>query len=321
MLKTITGTWFEFYHHNPPEGKYWNPICRKFTEEQWRTKIREIKEVGMKYIVLMCTSLVYEDSAESYFDSGIYEFPQEMTCKNPIEVLMDEAEKCDIKVFMSVGFYGVWNQTINNITSKEVTQRAFKAMDIIFEKFGKYKSFYGWYYPDETEINGHFDERFIKYVNEYSDYALAKDPSKKILVAPYGTNKLECDDLYIDQLKRINADFIAYQDEIGVEKSFPDETGEFYKNLKRVHDAAGRAKLWADMEIFKFEAEVYKSALMATKMTRIKKQIESISPYVDEILCYQYLGMMNKPGTSAYCGHPDSIKLYEDYMKFVEENK
>ena len=44
-----------------------------------------------------------------------------------------------------------------------------------------------------------------------------------------------------------------------------------------------------------------------------------ISPYVDEILCYEYLGVMNKPGTIAYCGHPDSIRFYNEYAALVDE--
>ena len=50
MLKTFSGSWFEFQHHNPPEGKYWNPVCRAFSEEQWREKVREMKSLDMKYI-------------------------------------------------------------------------------------------------------------------------------------------------------------------------------------------------------------------------------------------------------------------------------
>ena len=60
-MKTMKGTWFEFKHHNIPEGKYWNPICRKFTDEQWRAKVKEMHHMGMEYVVLMCSSLVYED--------------------------------------------------------------------------------------------------------------------------------------------------------------------------------------------------------------------------------------------------------------------
>ena len=30
-MKRIEGTWFEFWHHNRPEGKYYNAACRSFT--------------------------------------------------------------------------------------------------------------------------------------------------------------------------------------------------------------------------------------------------------------------------------------------------
>lgn len=314
MLKPIVGTWFEFQHHNVPEGKYWNPICRNFSEEQWREKIREIASVGMEYIVLLCTSLVYEDYAESYFDSGIYPFAKDFACPNPIEVILDEAEKVGIKIFISVGFYGVWTQTFNNMTSPEVTARAFKAMEMLYRDFGHYKSFYGWYYPDESCISKYFDQEFIDYINRYSDFAHSLDKTKKTLIAPYGTNMLVADDHYVSQLEKINVDIVAYQDEIGVQKATPDQTGAYYAALKRAHDKAGRSALWADMEVFEFEDTVYRSALIPADFERIKNQLEAISPHVEKVLCYQYMGLFNRPGTIAYCGHPDSIKLYNDYV-------
>ena len=99
-------------------------------------------------------------------------------------------------------------------------------------------------------------------------------------------------------------------------KSKPEDTAEYYKNLRRAHDLAGKAALWADMEVFEFEGDVYKSALIPAKWERVERQIESIAPYVDEILIYQYIGMFNKPGTIAYCGHIDSIDYYGDLAKY-----
>ena len=102
MIKKVSGSWFEFQHHNIPEGKYWNPVCRSFSSDQWRAKIREMKSLDMKYIVLLCTSMVYEEYAEAYFKTDIYPFAAGFACDDPIDVLMDEASKCGMKVFMSV---------------------------------------------------------------------------------------------------------------------------------------------------------------------------------------------------------------------------
>ena len=46
MQKPIVGTWFEFWHHNIAEGKYWNPVCWHFTAEQWEAKVDEIAPWG-----------------------------------------------------------------------------------------------------------------------------------------------------------------------------------------------------------------------------------------------------------------------------------
>ena len=51
----------------------------------------------------------------------------------------------------------------------------------------------------------------------------------------------------------------------------------------------------------------------------VKQLKEAISCYCDEVLCYQYMGMMNKPGTIAFCGHPGSIEYYRAYKKMIDE--
>ncbi len=318
MLKPINGTWFEFWHHNIPEGKYWNPICRTFSDEQWETKVDEIASLGMKYIVLMCSSLVYEEYAESYFKTDIYPFA-DMASKDPMGALMRAAERNGIKVFVSVGFYGTWTNTVDNMTSDAVRGRAFRAMEQLFALYGNSPAFAGWYLPDETCIAPCFSDDFVKYCNTYAAFGRSLKKDSQILIAPYGTNILVADDKYISQLENLDVDIIAYQDEIGVRKSTPDQTAAYYEALRKAHDKAGRSALWADMEVFEFEGDVYRSALLPAEMSRIERQLQSISPYVDEVLIYQYQGMFNKPGTTAFCGHPDSIRLYNDYVKYLEK--
>jgi len=186
-----------------------------------------------------------------------------------------------------------------------------KAMNEVAEKYGHHRSFYGWYYPNETGINGHYDDVFINYVNTSSAEAYKLTPKAKTLIAPYGTRNVIADDKYVRQLEQLNVDFIAYQDEIGVQKTQVEESAGYFESLYKLHQKAAKAHLWADVEVFRFESKVYNSALLPASPERVIRQLEAVSPYVDKILIYQYTGMINKSQSTVFAGHPDSIRLYE----------
>jgi hypothetical protein len=78
---------------------------------------------------------------------------------------------------------------------------------------------------------------------------------------------------------------------------------------------------WADVEVFDFEGDVYKSALIPAPFERVKKQLQVASDFVDKILIYQFQGMMNKPGSRAFAGHPQSTVLYTDYANWLNAGK
>ena len=79
-----------------------------------------------------------------------------------------------------------------------------------------------------------------------------------------------------------------------------------------------KVKEIADVGIFQFEGPVYKSALLPGPFSRILQQLEAVSPWVDKILVYQYQGMMNKPGSAAFCGRAASTRLYTAYVNWLK---
>lgn len=107
-VKHVKRNWrnfFEIHHHNTAEGKYWNPALDSFTAENWREKVREIAALKMEYIVVMATAL-YD---RCYFESSVFPLA-DIPCADPIEAVLDEADKCGIKVFLGNGFYGDWTK-------------------------------------------------------------------------------------------------------------------------------------------------------------------------------------------------------------------
>lgn len=315
MIKYIKGSWFEFIHATEAEGNYWNHTCANFNCNQWDAKIKEMSEIGIEYLVLMASVL----NSEAYFNSRI--FPRaRLGCNEPIEAVLTAADNYGVKFFISNGL--IYNNSLGGrYNNPEVINKSLKVMSELAELYSHHESFYGWYWPDEAFIDKYFSEDYIKYVNICSKEGRLLVPDACILIAPYGTRVAIPDDKYVKQLELMDVDIIAYQDEIGVRKTKTEESAAIYEGLRKAHDKVLHIALWADVEIFDFVGGVYESALIPAQFSRIIKQLEAVSPYVDTILVYQYLGMMNKPDSSAFAGHPSSADLYTSYMNWLKANK
>ena len=314
-MQRITGTWFERRHHSTMEGTHYNPALRAYTAEQWKAQVGDIADLGMDTLVLMNSSIMYEDSSESYAPVSVFPPPEGMACQNAMDVMMETAAQRGLRVFLSVGFCGYWADAEGNMRSPEVEARSRRAAEELYARYSGNPAFVGWYLPDETEAGPYFAPVFMDYIARYTRFLRAIDPDRKILIAPYGTNRIVPDDTFVDQLMAMDVDYIAYQDEVGVEKSTPEQTGAFYEGLRRAHDRAGRSRLWCDLEIFAFEGRVYGSPLVPAGIERVQRQLEAVSPHVDKVLCYAYPGMMAKPGSIAgYGSYRAPEKLYADYL-------
>ena len=313
--KPISGSWFEFQHHSAAEGEPWNAACAGFTAQQWDAKVKEIADIGLDYLVLMSTAVHFK----AFYQTEIYpRYP--MACEDPIEAVLAAADKYGIKFFIGAGFYGQWDSP-TVILDPVAAKKRLQGIEELAKRYGHHPSFHGWYWPDEACIEPYYSNDFIRYVNTCSKLGRSLCPKAKILIAPYGTRIVTPDDNYIKQLDQLDVDIIAYQDEIGVRKSKVRELPAFYEGLKKAHDRASRpVAIWADVEIFEFAGEVYNSALLPAAFERVESQLAAISPWVETILIYQYQGMMNKPGSTAFAGHPSSTRLYSDYAAWLKRH-
>lgn len=313
LLKPISGSWFEF-QHSADEGNLWNDDLAAFTADQWKRKIYEIHETGMEYLVLMGVAMGGKPFYPSKFGSQI-----RLGCEDPLEAILTAADECGMKFFISNDFWGNLD-AYTMMIDKDVQKIRFDAMEEIAEKYSHHEGFYGWYFPNEAMLQPYFIDECLNYVNSCADMAQRLTPNCVNLIAPYYIKVARNDDYFVRQLEKMNIDIIAYQDGVGVNHSRLEDTARYYETLYKAHARACRARLWADMELFYFQDHAGGNLISADFNTRIIRQMENISPYVDKILCYQYIGLMNKPGTDIMAGPQGTVKLYNDYMKWYRSN-
>ena len=274
-IKPISGSWFEFQHPGGKEGVYWDKDLRQFTAAQWREKIREISETGMEYLVMMNVAA----HGKAFFDTKLA--PKfEMGCEDPIETVLSAADEFGVKFFVSNDYWGPDLDAHRMMTDRELGKKRNQSMEEIYKKYGHHKSFYGWYFPNESWLDPYFCDFVIPYVNECAQVAKSLNANCVNIIAPYNIKKEKCDDYFVRQ----------------------------------------RSRIWADMELFYFEQTTHGSLLPADFNNRIIHQMEAISPFVDKILVYQYLGIMNKPQSKAHAGlRGETVRLYNQYMDWYNK--
>lgn len=310
--KPITGSWISVWWDDRRHF-YWNEACRNFTAEQWQLAVKDMADLGMKYLVLLAIA----KGGKAFYDTPL--LPKlEMACPDPIGALLAAGDRYGVKFFLSSDWYGNWDY--HALTDQRILAKRFQMMAEIVAQYGRHRSFYGWYWPNEAHLSPYFIPEFIRHVNACSAEARRLTPRAKILTAPYGTNRAVDDAAFVRQLEQLDVDIIAYQDEVGCLRMTPAESNAAFERLRRAHSRVPQRALWADVEIFAWEGppNSQSSPLIPAPFDRVKLQLEAVSPFVDEVLIYQYQGLMNRPGSRAFAGHSDSTRLYTDYVDWLK---
>lgn len=311
-IKPIKGSWISIWWDDRRHF-YWNDACLNYSAKQWELAVKEVADIGMEYLVLLA---IGKDS-KAFYNTPL--LPKlKMACEDPMGALLRAADKHGVKFFISSDWFGPWDYHCLHDPAR--VRARFQMMGEVARQYGHHPSFHGWYWPNEAALGPYFTDEFIAYVNACSAEGRKLMPGAKTLIAPYGTNRAVCDERFVGQLERLDVDIIAYQDEVGCLRMTAAQSAAAFEKLRRAHDRVPQRALWADVETFAWEGPPNKqsSPLIPAPFWRLKEQLAAVSPFVDTILIYQYQGLMNKPGSRAFAGHPDSTRLYSDYVRWLK---
>jgi len=270
----------------------------------------------MEYLQML--TVAYQ--GKTYYPSKL--LPRhDYVCEDPLEAVFSAANECGVKIFVSNDYWSDWSKVYEGMTDESTWRLREQGMEEIAEKYSHHKSFYGWYFPHETELRSVMSDYAFNYANRCSKIARSVTPNALTMIAPYGTRYATINDEYVRQLEQLDVSIIAYQDEVGVFKIEVGEAGQYFENIYKMHVKAGRSRLWGVVEIFDYEGEAYRTPGIPAPIERITRQLTDVSPYVEHIIICQYQGFMSKPGSIAFQGHKSTETLYTDYVQWLNTKK
>jgi hypothetical protein len=315
LVQPIRGSFINLIYQDV-RNKYTNPQYFDNTDPaMWREKVRELHAMGIEYLVLLAVA----NEGKSYYPSHLMPPAYNKTLQSPVDAIMDEAARLQMKVFMSIG----WAQSQDdNLQDPSVRQRQLDMMKELASVYGHHRALYGWYLPVEDCLCPIFAEHAVKAVNELTARARSLTPGKKILISPYGIYESAFEDPQFErQLAKLKVDIIAYQDEVGcVREPLPlPRLKKHWQLLREIHNRL-HIGLWANVESFTWEGATNDrtSALIPAAFPRLLSQLAIASEaHVDNIISFSVCGVFETPGTSFHLGQPVwAEQMYRDYMSW-----
>lgn len=306
----VTGSWINLFYQDV-RNKYSNPEHLDNTSpELWRAKVTQMHRLGIEYIVFM--AVANEGLAD--YPSRIMPHAYSDDRESPVSAIIDEAEKCGMKVFLSIGW--AENQD-DNLKRPEILNRQLSIMEELADIYGGSSAFYGWYLPVEDCLGPVLPESSVVAINRLVDKAHVLTPGKKTMISPYG---FFCSDFgnpkFAEQIRKLKVDIIAYQDEVGcVREEFPlPRLRENWKKIREVHENSG-IELWANCELFTWEkgTNSRSSALIPASMSRIASQLQAATDGgVQRIISFMTCGIIDDAADNFVLGQPVLSKLVAD---------
>jgi hypothetical protein len=233
--------------------------------------------------------------------------------KDPLETILSEADKLGMNVMPGVGCYAFRDYTPGALRwSKQVAAE-------LWERYGQHPSFYGWYItPEQDGGLGNAEERaeMLAFFREFTPYVRRFAPDKPVMLAPNSWNLRGAEEAYRKLLP--NVDILC---PFGYHRMPPEDLRgeEAAVLMQSLCDEAG-CHLWMDLESFVFRDGIELNELLPRPIDGLISDFTRFTNF-EKTLHYQFPGLMSSPKMSRQPGGAASVKLYVDYLKYLQECK
>ena len=323
--RTIDGAYMGITHWSDLEGKNWNPAQRKMTDAQWREMICSMHKLGMDIIVIQdmfhCKNRAarHNDTVESYpglayYPSDLYPGRMEMAAVHPVEVIFSVADSLGMKVLPGIGNFARFD------FSEESLEWHRRVAREVWEKYGRHRSFYGFYVSEESggsldlwewskEKRDFRKQEIVDFFRGFRAFCDSLAPAKPTMFSTNSFGVPSAMDTYPRLMEHL--DILC---PFGFARMpAKDISGkECADLLQAVCDEKG-AHLWFDLEAFLFNED---GSLYPRDIEGIIGDLTLLDNF-EKVICYQYPGVFSDPESDFLVGEEKTLQLFNDYKSYL----
>ncbi len=326
----LEGSFFLLASEGKPNTLSFARDLSELTDRQWAEQVDSFNEIGIKALIMM-SSIQFADIKYRYTpeaDRGLRahyasrHYPRSaIKAQDPIRAILTAAERNGQSVFLSAG---------NHLSIMDDYGRV---MEELYELYGQYKSFYGWYFPVEPTVARPLAEFewFLKLAAEIRRKADQLAPAKPLLVSvALGDYDFINDVLHTGLHRELYRYFkegrapfniIAPMDSVGCAELALDRVQSFYSVLR---DACRNTSLhvWANAESFDSDdarrlVPRYRGGGFDGPQGLLQ-QIACERPYAEKVITFETTGFWAKPGLPPELGGPQAAAQYAQYRAYMQ---
>ena len=290
--RLIDGAWAGIYHWSEIEGKHWNADIKQMTDAQWHEMVRSMHNIGMDVIVIQEVFRNQEYVGQhkmnvdnypgkAFYPSELYPDRVPIMAHDPLEAILSEADKLGMLVMMGVGMFAWFDFSAESLEWHKQVAKE------LWNKYGSHPSFYSFYISEECAGNLYNSEQ--TYEMQLVRRCISALLQNLDILCPFGFARMPKGDL-------------TGKEAADILQNFCDDAG---------------AHLWFDLEAFLFNPD---NSLYPRPIEEIIHDLTLLDNF-EKVLCYQYPGVFNDPKMSRRIGEKRTIKLYQQYQKYMNDVK
>jgi len=320
-------------------GGFWQMgdyVLQNWTDKGLESEVKAMKDVGMKYIIVQYGADWDSSSKEfiSFYPNSVYKVHPAFTKdgRDPIGTLMKSGEKYGVNIILGDALVpNQWDGAPDRNLDDWTSPKMMKWRQSVIAKYSTYKSFYGWYIPNEPNPQDFFknnvNPRIFIDATEAVASTIKKANPKLMVIHTVG--------LYAEPLEKEGKTFIAPPSDPYLNDFWEhwfagckdvdiwmviDGVGTYLSNLQHTDQAQDwcqklatqyKKLYWTDVENAVMGAKSY-----SFTMPQLEKSLKVGAKHTNTMVTFDYIHYMSKSSPK-----PEARKLYQDYQKYYQSIK